>query len=196
LVDGAIDYNSRKEISMKLIAVALLTLAIAAPAYAFDGHDWGWKRPRAVHQHPHYRHVHRVARLYRGSDHDVRHEDGRHSDESRRDEGRCLDHYEEVVSTEHTESGDGMTSAHKLWAARVQWYFGSRMMNPDNAKDAKFVCDQSSAMDTITGRLIDSAQKIIGNEGKNQRCVFRAIPCAAPLESADKSDENRAHDKR
>jgi len=181
---------------MKLIAVALLPFAIAMPAYAFDGHDWGWTRPRAAHQHHHYRHVHRVAHLYRGSDRDVRHEDGRHSDESRRDEGRCLDHYEEVVSTEHTESGDGMTSAHKLWAARVQWYFGSRMMNPDNAKDAKFVCDQSSAMDTITGRLIDSAQKIIGNEGKNQRCVFRAIPCAAPLESADKSDENHAHDKR
>ena len=68
---------------MKLIAVALLTFAIATPAYAFDGHDWGWTRPRAaVHQHHRYRHVHRVARLYRGSDNDIRHEDGRHSDEA------------------------------------------------------------------------------------------------------------------
>jgi hypothetical protein len=172
---------------MKIIVVAFLSFFITATAYASSGH-WGWSRPQAVQQHHHYRHkVHRVARLYRGSDEDVRHEEGRRSE---RDDGHCLDHYEEVVSTEHTESGDGMTSAHKLWSARVQWYFGSRWMNPDNAKDAKFVCDQSSAMDTLTGRIIDNAQKLIGKEGKNQRCVFRAIPCAAPLESAEKSGES------
>jgi hypothetical protein len=182
---------------MKRIAVVLFTFAIAAPAYAYDGDDWAWTLPRGVHRHYHHRHVvPSVVRLYREPDQDIRHEEGRRFEvESRRDERRCLDHYEEVVSTEHTESGDGMTAAHKLWAARVQWYFGSRMMNPDNAKDPKFVCDQSNAMDTITGRIIDNVEKLAGHEGKNQRCVFRAIPCAAPLESADKSEEHHEHDE-
>jgi hypothetical protein len=189
---------------MKLVAVALLTFAIATPTYAFDGHDWGWTRPRAavhqhhpaVNQHHRYRHLHRMAHLYRESERDIRHEEGRRfEEESHGDERHCLDHFEEVVSTEHTESGDGMTAAHKLWSARVQWYFGSRMMNPDNAKDAKFVCDQSNAMDTITGRIIDNVEKLAGHEGKNQRCVFRAIPCAAPLERVEKAEEHHDHEQ-
>jgi hypothetical protein len=181
---------------MKLIAVALLILVVVAPAYAHEGDIWDWTVPRGVHRH-HYRHRHisHVAHLYRESDGDIRHEEGRHFEaESRGDERHCLDHFEEVVSTEHTESGDGITAAHKLWAARVQWYFGSRMMNPDNAKDAKFVCDQSNAMDTITGRIIDNVEKLAGHEGKNQRCVFRAIPCAAPLERVEKAEEHHEHE--
>ena len=83
-----------------------------------------------------------------------------------------------------------MESAKKLWAATTQWNFGSKFMNLENAADEKVKCDQSNAMDTISGRLVEGAQKLVGNDGLNVRCVISARPCSAPLEHTEK-DERR-----
>jgi hypothetical protein len=166
--------------------------ALAAPSCAQDGYGgihWDWQLGTGdphKRYHPHYRpHV----RYYREPEHDR--EDGRHYEiEARRDrdDWQCLDHPIMVLSTEHTEAALAMESAKKLWAATTQWIHGSRFMNLENAADEKVKCDQSNAMDTISGRLVEGAQKLVGNDGLNVRCVISARPCSAPLERAEKED--------
>lgn len=174
-----------------LLSVLMLA-ALAAPSCAQDGYGgihWDWQLGTGdphKRYHPHYRpHV----RYYREPEHDR--EDGRHYEiEARRDrdDWQCLDHPIMVLSTEHTEAALAMESAKKLWAATTQWIHGSRFMNLENAADEKVKCDQSNAMDTISGRLVEGAQKLVGNDGLNVRCVISARPCSAPLERAEKED--------
>jgi hypothetical protein len=95
---------------------------------------------------------------------------------------RCLeDHgmpiYVDVTSTEHTNTENSMEAANKMWAAKVQWHHGSKWMDLKNANDRQEGCSQSNAMDTMSGRISETANKLIGQEGQNQRCVIVAQPC-------------------
>jgi hypothetical protein len=199
-------------VGMFIGAILHVSSAHAQDGYSRNGEwnwDWSlgtgdphkrWHRTYRRHYEPHYNFD---DDHYRGGVHYYR-DDGRRDEivveeRERRHESerRCLDHPEEVVSTEHT-GGDGgkasaLISAHKLWSARVQWYYGSMWMDADNAVAAKFVCDQASAMDTIAGRLIDNAEKVLGNadQSADQRCVFSAVPCVAPLEPVEDHHDQR-----
>ena len=164
------------------LAMWLLTLPSNAEDY-YGGLDWRWDAP---HTGGGVRHHHRPhVRYYRTPDRD---EGRRYELEARHEERegwQCLDHPMFVLSTEHTEAALAMESAKKLWSSTVQWNFGSRFMNLENAADEKVKCDQSNAMDTISGRLVEGAQKLVGNDGFNVRCVISARPCSAPLENAE-----------
>lgn len=172
-----------------LLAVAL-TYAMISSAHAQDGYGsyhWDWDLGSGDPHKRWHRTYRRHVDYYRAPE---RYDEERHYEIEAEHHGerQCLDRHVEVVSTEHTGSGGdaALISAHKLWSATTQWYFGSRFMNPDNAEDPKFVCDQSNAMDTLSGRLIDNAEKVLGNQDSaNKRCVFRAIPCAQPMERAE-----------
>ncbi len=178
--------------SIFVLCVGIIVLGVftAPKAKAGDGdgygggteYHWDWsfgtgdphRRHRRFHRHHTYQ---PPVYAYERRDGD----EGRHFEIESRHE-RCLDHHEDTVSTEHLEPNEAMISATKLWSARVNWLWGARWMNWDNAADKKVVCDQSNAMDTLSGRIIDNAQKLIGNDGKNQRCFISAIPCAASME--------------
>ena len=163
-----------------LVAAMMMTAPTRAHASDWNRDEFVWdiNRVRVT------RHHHRPVRYYRAPEYpeDIAR---RYEIEAHHNERKCLDHFEDAVSTEHTGPEEAMISATKLWAARVSFLWGGRFMNWDNAEDKRVLCDQSNAMDTITGRIIDNVQKLAGNEGKNQRCFIRAIPCSAPLERAE-----------
>ena len=159
-----------------LVVALMLTAPNKAHAADWNNDDFVWD----IYRVRPTRHHHRPVRYYREPE--ARNFE---IDADRHEDKRCLDHAIDTVSTEHTDPADAMISATKEWASRVQWYFGSRWMNWDNAEEKKVVCDQSNAMDTLSGRIIDNAQKMLGNEGKNVRCVIRAIPCAQPMQRAE-----------
>lgn len=172
--------------------VALLSLAIISlvpiKAHAQDGYGsyhWDWDLGSGD---PHKRWHRTYRRHYEGQVHYYRDPDdtARYYElEAHHEERHCLDHVETAVSTEHTGPEEAMVSATKLWAARVSFLWGGRFMNWENAEQKRVLCDQSNAMDTLTGRIIDNVQKLAGNEGKNQRCFIAAIPCSGPMERAE-----------
>jgi len=167
--------------------VVCLMLTVPNKAHAQDGYGgihWDWNLGTGDPHKRWRRHYQPHVRYYR----EPEHEEGRHYEiESRRDHDdyQCLDRPVFVLSTEHTEAPMAMESAKKLWAATTQWEFGSRFMDLENSADEKVKCGQSNAMDTISGRLIEGAQKLVGNDGNNVRCVISARPCSAPLERAE-----------
>jgi hypothetical protein len=97
----------------------------------------------------------------------------------------CVPAFVEVKSTEHTTSENAMDAAKKMWAASAQWDWGSKYMSLDLAKDYRQFCGQSNAMDTASGRINEAVSQLTGKEGVNVRCVIRARPCRAILESAE-----------
>ena len=170
------------------LVFGIVYLVWPLPAHAQDGYSsyhWDWSLgsgdPHRRYHRSYRRHYYdRDVHYYRDPD-----ETARRYEIDARDERHCLGHFEDAVSTEHTGAEEAMISATKLWAARVSFLWGGRFMNWENAEDKHVLCDQSNAMDTLTGRIIDNVQKLAGNEGKNQRCFIRAIPCSAPLERAE-----------
>lgn len=171
----------------------LLLYLWPVPAQAQDGYDsyhWDWGLGSGD-PHKRYHRSYRLpvpARRYYRATEAV--EEGRRYEiivrHDRDHSGwECIDKPVYVLSTEHTEVGLAMESAKKLWSATSQWNYGSRFMNLENAADERIKCDQSNAMDTISGRLVEGAQKLIGNDGQNVRCVIAARPCSAPLEDAE-----------
>ena len=98
---------------------------------------------------------------------------------------RCLDTFIDVTSTEHTNKDNGMEAARKMWMAKTQWHHGSKYMHPDLAQDFSAGCRKSNAMDTMSGRISETTNKLIGQEGQNMRCVILARPCRMVLEKVE-----------
>ena len=97
----------------------------------------------------------------------------------------CLRSYVKIVSTEHTNKANAMEAAKKMWAAAAQWEEGSQYMSLDLAEDYREHCGPSNAMDTMSGRISEATNKLIGQEGQNLRCVIRARPCRAVMQKAE-----------
>jgi hypothetical protein len=97
----------------------------------------------------------------------------------------CVPSFVEVKSTEHTTADNAMEAAKKMWAAAAQWDWGSKYMELKLAKDYRQHCGQSNAMDTASGRINEAVSQLSGKEGVNVRCVIRARPCRAILESVE-----------
>jgi hypothetical protein len=97
----------------------------------------------------------------------------------------CADTHVEVKSTEHTSPENAMEAARKLWAAAAQWDWGSKYMDLQLARDFRFHCGQSDAMDTASGKINEAVSQLAGKAGVNVRCIIRARPCRAILERAE-----------
>lgn len=92
----------------------------------------------------------------------------------------------EVVSTEHNSEDAARESAKKLWMVQTAWKYGGQYIDLDNAANVREKCGPSNPMDTITGRLIEGAQKLTGNDGQNMRCEISARPCSPPLQPMER----------
>ena len=181
---------SRGERIFLIVGAVLIVFGFAlSKARAQDGYSgfhWDWNLGTGDPHKRWHQHYRPRVRYYREPERDFGREGRPYEIETGRgDDWQCLDHPVMVLSTEHTEAPLALESAKKLWAATVQWIHGSRYMNLENASDEKVKCDQSNAMDTISGRLVEGAQKLVGNDGLNVRCVISARPCSAPLERAE-----------
>ena len=97
----------------------------------------------------------------------------------------CVPAFVEVKSTEHTTSENAKEAAKKMWAASAQWDWGSKYMSLGLAKDYREYCGQSNAMDTASSRINEAVSQLAGKDGVNVRCVIRARPCRAILESVE-----------
>jgi hypothetical protein len=118
-------------------------------------------------------------------------EDDMDSDRDRSPE--CLPNFVDVTSTEHTNEENGKEAATKMWMAKVQWHHGSKYMDLDNASNKQDGCSKSNAMDTMSGRISEATNKLIGQEGQNIRCVIIARPCRMVLKPAPGNDRLRSY---
>ena len=156
------------------ILLAALFMTPPIPAHA-DG-DWWDSSPRQVHRR-HYRRKPRAPAVAAWRE--------REEDFDRDRSPRCLSVFIDVTSTEHTNAENGMEAAKKMWMAKTQWHHGSKYMDVDNAGDYRAGCSKSNAMDTMSGRLSEATNKLIGQEGQNVRCVIVARPCRMQLEKQE-----------
>ncbi len=107
---------------------------------------------------------------------------------------RCLEDrngnpiFVDVTSTEHTNEENAKEAATKMWMAKVQWHHGSKYMDLDNAAEKSEGCSKSNAMDTMSGRISETANKLIGQDGQNLRCVIVAVPCRMLLKPTGNPD--------
>ena len=171
------------------IALALSFYILAATASPAGATDWDWSLGNGSgyhHQKKPRRKVRRSKpapeiRYYAPPLDDDRMVWGRDDDKR----PVCVPAFVEVKSTEHTTPENAMEAAKKMWAAAAQWDWGSKYMSLNLAKDYRFHCGQSDAMDTASGRLNEAVSQLAGKEGVNVRCVIRARPCRAILESAE-----------
>ncbi len=155
-----------------ILGLAFLTFACAITARA-DGYFWDDSHhPRRV--------VHR-----RSKKPALRYYAAPAEDEWNEPSVRCIDKKVEVVSTEHTNVENAKEAGRKILMATIQWRYGGAYMNLDLAEDYREYCGPSSAMDTASGRISEAANKLVGQDGQNVRCVLRALPCRARLEKAE-----------
>jgi hypothetical protein len=98
---------------------------------------------------------------------------------------RCRPEKVEVVSTEHTNVDNAKEAGRKILMATIQWRYGGAYMDLTLAEDFREHCGPSNAMDTATGRLSEAANKLVGQDGQNVRCVIRARPCRAKLSTVE-----------
>jgi hypothetical protein len=164
-----------------LLAMALSTLFVVALTPYAQAQDYRWSRRLKCDRYYgfcnwvwyRYRVHHKPISVFRYRD------NYRYHDERR---GLCQDREIQVVSTEHTNEDNARESARKLWMAFAGWRDGERFMDLDQAADVRWSCGPSSAMGTITGRISQAAEQMVGKGGQNVRCELRARPCEAPLE--------------
>lgn len=157
-----------------------ITCMLMAPhkANAFDD-DWDWSLgTKQVHRINHRRHHHHRdpgPRVYGWPREEF--------DGNRRP--ICLDHFIDVVSTEHTSKENAMEAARKLWMAQTSWHEGAQYLDLELAKDYRVHCGPSNPMDTMSTRINQAVNEVIGREGQNVRCFIRARPCRAQLEKGE-----------
>jgi hypothetical protein len=108
----------------------------------------------------------------------------------------CVRDIIDVVSTEHTTPENAMEAARKMWAAKTQWVWGAQYMDLKLARELRDFCGPSNPMDTASGRINEAVSQLAGKEGVNVRCVIRARPCRATLESHDDRPMEYYHSRR
>ena len=169
---------------MKLVIVITMFLAVCAmsPPPALADGDWDWsmstKQVRAAQPRRHKR------RYYRSVERKIAIPDWMSDDDGNR-RPVCLDKFFEIVSTEHTSKAIALEAAKKLLMAEIQWKEGAQYLDLTLAQDYREHCGPSNPMDTMSTRINEAVNQVIGREGQNVRCVIRARPCRARLEKAE-----------
>lgn len=190
-------------------ALLIVAMTLTAPkAKAQDGYgdggihwDWSlgtgdpqrrWHRTYAHHAPRHYDYDRASVRYYRSPEESEWREERGERRHEPRDGFECVDRAVEVVSTEHNSEEQARESAKKLWMVQVSWKYGGRFLDLGNAADYLEKCGPSNPMDTLTGRLIEGAQKLVGHEdGQNIRCQIKARPCSAPMQRVEEHHDQR-----
>lgn len=110
-------------------------------------------------------------------------------DELAEDDGNkrpvCATDTIEVISTEHTNEENAREAGRKMLMAAIQWRIGGAYMDLSLAEEFREHCGPSNAMDTMSSRISEATNKLIGQEGQNVRCIMRARPCRARLEKVE-----------